>query len=585
MRTIVLVSTLVLAALVTAPDAALTQLPGTTEHTGPGDRYEGPAFAARSPSIAMNGMAATSHPIATQVALDILKEGGNAIDAAIAANAVIGFLEPTGNGIGGDLFVIYWSAEDRQLYGLNASGRSPMGLTREQLIAEMDTDATRIPLRSGLAVSVPGTVDGWWEMHRRHGRLAWERVLEPAVRYAEEGAPVPTYIANLWTRSENLADMPGFADVFLPEGRAPAVGEVFRNPALSNTLRIIARDGGRAYYEGDLAREFARFCREEGGCHITEEDLAAHRSEWVDPVPVSYRGYEFWQLPPNTQGVAGSVMLALLDGFDLEGMGHNSAEYLHHLIEAKKIAFEDVGRYYADPEFSGIDPLAFLDPERIARQRARIDPTRAADRFPPDDPRLNQPQTINLSVGDAEGNLVSLIQSNYTGFGSGLAIPQLGFGLQNRGGLFALDPEHPNVYEPGKRPFHTIIPGFVTKDGAPYMAFGVMGGDMQPQGHVQVFLNHVLFGMDAQVMGDAARFRHAGSTDARGDAEMTDGGCVQLESVIGDEVRRALEAKGHTLCRNQAVHYGGYQNVMIHPETGALWGGTETRTDGVAAGW
>jgi gamma-glutamyltranspeptidase / glutathione hydrolase len=579
------VTTIALMTLSAVPSLAQAPADPLLRDTGGGDRYFGHGFAARSPSLARNGMAATSHPLATQVAVDVLRAGGNAIDAAIAANAAIGVLEPTGNGLGGDLFAILWSARDGRLYGLNASGRAPLGLTLEQLRAELG-EAEEIPLLGPLPVTVPGAVDGWWEMHRRFGSRPWAELLEPAAHYAEEGAPVPPYIAGLWDRAPRLADQPGFAATFLPDGRSPGVGEVFRNPDLARTLRQIAAGGRDVFYEGAIAATIDAFCRRVG-CYLRAEDLAAHRSEWVEPVSVDFRGFAVHQIPPNGQGLALLQMLRILEPFDLRAMGHNSADYLHHLIEAKKIAYEDRARYYADPDFAEIPVAALLSDAYTEHRRSLLDPGRARTQVDHGDPRAGRGGTIYLAVGDSAGNLVSLIQSNYAGFGSGLVPDGLGFGLQDRGAGFTLDADHPNAFAPGKRPFHTIIPGFVTRDGVPYMAFGVMGGDIQPQGQLQVLLNHVLFGMDVQAAGDAARWRHQGSTEPSWPAgrRMTGGGCISLESGVPTPVREELRARGHETCDEAWTHFGGYQAVMRDPATGVFWGGTESRVDGQAAGW
>jgi gamma-glutamyltranspeptidase / glutathione hydrolase len=587
MRTAIL-RALAIAALMTlsaVPAIGQQSVDPLLRETGGGNRYFGPPFAARSAAIAPHAMAATSHPIATQVALEILREGGNAIDAAIAANAVIGFLEPTGNGIGGDLFALVWSARLGTLQGLNASGRSPRGLTLEQLRQELP-GAEEIPLLGPLPVTVPGAVDGWWELHQRFGSLPWTEVLAPAIRYAREGAPVPTYIAGLWTRATRLADQPGFAETFLPGGRAPQVGEVFRNPNLASTLEQIATGGRDAFYQGEIARSIDTFCRRVG-CYLRYEDLAAHRSEWVEPIGVDFHGYRVWQIPPNGQGLALLQMLRLLEPYDLRAMGHNSAEYLHHLIEAKKVAYEDRARFYADPDFAQVPVQELLSDAYTAERRGLLDPNRASTELAAGDPRAGRGGTIYLAVADSAGNMVSLIQSNYAGFGSGLVPDGLGFGLQDRGAGFTLEPGHPNVYEPGKRPFHTIIPGFVTRDGQPYLAFGVMGGDIQPQGQLQVFLNHLLFGMDIQAAGDAARWRHQGSTEPSWPAtrRMTDGGCVSLESGVPEPVREALRARGHRFCDDQWTHYGGYQAVLWDAQNRVYWGATESRVDGQAAGF
>ncbi len=566
------------------PRPASAQEPDPTGVTGPGDRYFPPAFQARSASIAPRAMAATSHPLATQVALEVLRDGGNAMDAAIAANAVIGFLEPTGNGIGGDLFALVWNEEEKRLHGLNASGRAPAGTTLDEVRAAVEGEV--IPTSSPHSITVPGAVSGWFALHERFGTLPMTRLLSPAVEYAREGAPVPHYIATLWSRSEGLASQPGFEGTFLPEGRAPEQGEVFRNPDLANTLERIAEEGRQGFYEGEIARTVDAFCRRTG-CPLRHEDLAAHEADWVEPVGVDFRGHTVWELPPNSQGIAALQMLRLLEPFDLEAMGHNSAAYLHHLIEAKKIAFEDRGRMYADPDFQDVPVEALVSEEYADRRRELLDPERASTELDPGDPRAGRGATIYLAVADEDGNMVSLIQSNYAGFGTGYVPDGLGFSLQNRGAGFSLDPEHPNVYAPGKRPFHTIIPGFVTRDGERYMAFGVMGGSMQPQGHVQVLLNHLVFGLDVQAAGDAARFRHQGSTDPSWPLgrRMTDGGCVALESGIGEEAREGLWMRGHRLCRSGWTHYGGYQAVRWDAGNGVWWGGTESRVDGMAAGY
>ncbi|MFN3597527.1 MAG: gamma-glutamyltransferase family protein [Rubricoccaceae bacterium] len=569
-----------------AQDAARTA-PPPAEASGPGDRYFPPRQAMRSATVAPNAMAATSHPLATQVALEVLREGGSAVDAAIAANAVIGFLEPTGNGIGGDLFALVWDPRadggQGRLFGLNASGRAPRGVPLEAVRAAHPEG--EIPFLSGHSVTVPGAVDGWYALHGRFGRLPMPRLLAPAIGYAEDGAPVPSYIAALWARAPRLARQPGFADVFLPGGRAPREGERFRNPALARTLRRVAEGGSDAFYRGEIAREIEAFCAE-AGCYLTAEDLAAHTHDWVEPLGVTVEGYTLWQLPPNGQGLATLQLLGLAAGFDLRAMGHNSADYLHHLIEAKKVVYEDRARFYADPAFMDVDPAALIAPEYLAARRALIDPARASDAFEPGDVRAGRGGTITLAVGDADGMMISLIQSNYAGFGSGFTPPALGFSFQNRGAGFALEPGHPNAYAPGKRPFHTIIPGFVTREGRPYMAYGVMGGDVQPQGQVQVFLNHVLFGMDIQAAGDVARWRHAGSTEPSSPGRrMTDGGCVSLESGIPASVREALAARGHRLCEEAFTHFGGYQAVRWDAENRVYWGATESRVDGSAAGF
>lgn len=544
------------------------------------DRITGKPFATRSEVIARHGIAATSQPLATQVALDILKEGGSAVDAAIAANAVLGLMEPTGCGIGGDLFAIVWDAEGSKLHGLNASGRSPQSLTLDYF---KQNNMTRIPPRGPLPVTVPGCVDGWFELHEKFGRLPIKKVLAPAIRYADEGFPVSELIAYYWERGGNvLKDYPNFASVFLPHGKAPKKGDIFSNPQLASTYRILAEEGRDSFYRGELASTMASFCKQHG-CFLTKKDFEDHRSEWVKPLSLSYRGYDVWELPPNGQGMAALQMLAILEGIDLGKMEHNSAEYLHHLVEAKKLAFEDRAQYYADPAKSKVPVEQLLSPSYTNARRRLIDPAKAATDVAHGDPRLQHGDTIFLTVADDKRNMVSLIQSNYRGFGSGLVPDGLGFCFQDRGELFALDPDHPNVYEPGKRPFHTIIPGFVTRDGKPWLSFGVMGGDMQPQGHVQVLCNMIDFGMNVQAAGDAARFRHAGSSTPTGEPNKGSGR-LYLESGVDAEARKQLSSMGHDV-QSARGGYGGYQAIRYDAERDVYFGASESRKDGHAAGY
>ena len=542
------------------------------------DRVTGRSFASRSEVIAQHGMAATSHPLATQAALDILKQGGNAIDAAITANAMLGLMEPTGCGIGGDLFAIIWDAESQKLYGLNASGRSPASLTREYFLEQ---GYTYIPSSGALSVSVPGTVDGWFEMHQRFGKLSMEEILQPAIFYAREGFPVTELIAYYLNRSvARLGHFPNFRETYMPQGRMPAKGEIFRNPYLANTYQQIATHGRDAFYRGPMAATMAAYVQENGG-FLTVEDLAAHQSTWIEPVSTSYRGYQVWQLPPNGQGIATLQILNILEGFDIASMGLYSSEYIHLFTEAKKLAFEDRAWYYADMDFSPV-PVNRLISKEYARERSQlIDPERAARRI--DAGLQTSPNTIYLTVADQHGNMVSLIQSNYRGMGSGMTPPQLGFVLQNRGEGFTLQPDRFNTYEPGKRPFHTIIPGFITKDGQPWVSFGVMGGDMQPQGHAQIVVNLIDFGMNLQEAGDAPRIYHTGSSEPTGQ-QMEDGGILMLESGFPYETIRELMEKGHRI--QWAVGpYGGYQAIMWDPVNKVFYGASESRKDGQAAGY
>jgi gamma-glutamyltranspeptidase/glutathione hydrolase len=542
------------------------------------DRLTGKPFASRSEVIARHGMACTSQPLATQVALDILKAGGNAIDAAIAANAVLGLVEPTGNGIGGDLFAIVWDARTSGLYGLNASGRSPRSLTLDYFI---EKGYEKIPSYGPLPVSVPGCVDGWFELNRRFGTMEMKTILQPAIDYAREGFPVTELIAYYWeSGARALKQYPNVADVYMPGGKAPAKGEIFRNPNLAATLEKIAVGGRDAFYKGEIARIIDRFMKEQDG-FLSYEDLAAHTSEWVEPVSTNYRGYDVWELPPNGQGIAALQILNILEGYDISAMGFGSADYIHYFVEAKKLAFEDRARYYADPDFCEIPVDQLISKEYAAARRELIQPERASRHL--DAGELEQGNTIYMTVADKEGNMVSLIQSNYRGLGSGMCPPGLGFILQDRGELFTLEEGHNNVYEPGKRPFHTIIPAFITKDGKPWMSFGVMGGSMQPQGHAQIVVNMIDFGMNLQEAGDAPRIRHDGSSQPTGE-KMTDGGVVNLESGIPYEAIRELVRRGHTVDYSLGG-YGGYQAILWDEEKGVYFGASESRKDGQAAGY
>ncbi len=542
------------------------------------DRLTGRSFATRSEVIARHAMAATSQPLATQVALEIMRQGGNAIDAAIAANACLGLMEPTSCGIGGDLFAIVWDAKSRKLYGLNASGRSPRSLTLEEF---QRRGLKHIPPVGPLPVTVPGCVDGWFELHRRFGKLPMEQVLAPAIRYAREGFPVSEVIARSWSGGARLRRFPGFEATFLPGGEAPRKGQLFRNPMLADTLQQIARQGRDYFYKGDVARTIDRFMREHGG-FLSYDDLASHRSEWVEPVSTTYRGYRLWELPPNGQGIAALQILNILEGFDLPSAGFGSAEHLHWFIEAKKLAFEDRARFYADPAVEQIPVARLISKEYAAERRKRIR-SRAARVYPPGDPGPEEGDTIYLTTADSQRNMVSLIQSNYRGFGSGMCPPGLGFCLQDRGELFDLEPGRKNSYAPGKRPFHTIIPAFVTKDGKPFLSFGVMGGATQPQGHAQIMMNIVDFGMNFQEAGDAPRVVHSGSSQPTGE-RMSDGGRVHLESGFAWETIRALLRRGHRIDYALGV-YGGYQGIGYDAENDVYYGASESRKDGQAAGF
>lgn len=535
----------------------------------------------RSVVMARRGMVATSQPLAVQAGLRVLQQGGTAADAAIAANAVIGVTEPMSCGIGGDLFVLYWDAKTRTLHGLNASGRSPLNLSREKF-ASLGVD--EIPVHGPLSWSVPGCVDGWEELRVKFGTRPLAELLAPAIEYAEEGFPVSEVIAKGWQASVGaLREWPDSAATYLVDGRAPATGEVFRNPRLAATYRAIAAGGRDAFYKGEIARKIVAFSEQNGG-HFALEDFARHRSDWVQPVSTSYRGHEVWQLPPNGQGLAVLEMLNILEAYDLKKMGPHSADYLHLLLEAKKLAFADRARFYSDPEFADLPIAELISKEYAGRQRKRIDPDAAATQVLSGDPKISQGDTIYLTVVDAERNCCSFIQSLYHGFGSQVVAGDTGFALQNRGNLFALDDNHLNRFEPGKRPFHTIIPAFVTREGEPWLCFGVMGGDMQPQGQVQMLVNLIDFGMNVQEAGDMGRVSHVGSQTPTGQPMDEGGGTVQLEAGIPEATREALQRKGHKTVRSVGG-FGGYQAILIDPRTGVLHGGTDPRKDGCAAGY
>jgi len=542
------------------------------------DRITGHDFATRSEVIAQNGMACTSQPLATQVALDVLKKGGNAIDAAIAANAVLGLVEPTGSGIGGDLFAIIWSADKEKLFGLNASGRSPRTLKLEYFT---ENGYEKIPPYGPLPVSVPGCVDGWFEMHDLFGTIPMAELLQPAIDYAKNGFPVTELIAwYMKSGTANLKRFPNVAEVFMPNGKSPEKGEVFRNPALANTLEKIAKGGRNEFYRGSIARTISDFMKEQGG-FLTSDDLSRHHSEWVEPISTNYRGYDVWELPPNGQGTAALQILNILEGYNIKEMGFGSAEYIHHFVEAKKLAFEDRAKYYADPSFVDIPIDELISKEYAKERRKLINPDRASRSYSPGD--LEKGNTIYLTVADKFGNMVSLIQSNYQGMGSGMCPPGLGFILQDRGELFSLSEGHNNAYAPGKRPFHTIIPAFITRDGKPWISFGVMGGSMQPQGHAQIVINLIDFGMNLQEAGDAPRMRHGGSSQPTGEL-MTDGGALYLESGIRWEEIQKLLTMGHKVQWNLGS-YGGYQAIMWDSNKGVYFGASESRKDGQAAGY
>ena len=532
--------------------------------------YSRPArspHSSRSEVIAPTGMVAASQPLAAQVGLDILKAGGNAIDAAVAVNAMLGLVEPNMNGAGGDLFAIVWDASTEQLYGLNATGRAPYEINR-QVFARQGLD--RVPGGGPLTWTVPGAVDGWDQLLERFGTMDFADVLAPAIRYARQGFPVSEIIQRQWVASESsLARWPDSAKTYLPNGRAPGVGEVFRNPGLANTYEAIAEGGRDAFYRGSIARRVVAFSEANGG-YFTMRDFEDHTSSWVDPVTTNYRGYDVWEMPPNSSGIIALMMLNIMEGYDIASMGHNTAETLHVITEAKKLSFADRDTFVADADANRLPVNELISKAYAAARRALIDPARALSDVSAGDPS-EYSETVYLTVVDKDRNAVSLIESIFSNFGSGVVPGDLGFALQNRGTGFSLVDGHLNSLEPHKRSLHTNMPGFVTKDGRPLMPFGVMGGNMQPQGHVQVLSNIIDHGMTLQEAGDAARLRHQRS--------------VFVEPGISDDVIAELERLGHDVRRAGGGGMGGYQAIMIHPETGMLHGGTDPRKDGQAIGY
>jgi gamma-glutamyltranspeptidase/glutathione hydrolase len=542
----------------------------------------GEEFRTRSPVIARHGIVATSQPLAAQAGLEMLKAGGNAVDAAIATNAMLGLVEPASCGIGGDLFAIVWDAKTKKLYGLNASGRSPYAHTRELF---KDKGLKEIPITGPLSWSVPGAVSGWEQLRKRFGTKSKQELLWPAIKYAEEGFAVTPVIASEWRGAQKgLSRWPNSARTYLIDGNPPRAGQVFTNPRLAQSYRLIVEGGEDAFYRGPIAQQIVDWSEKNGGL-ITMKDFADHKADWVEPVSTNYRGYDVWELPPNGQGVAALQMLNLLEQHDVRKMGFGSADHLHLFLEAKKLAFADRARHYFDPDF-GKPPVERLISKEYARERGKlIDMKHAAKQVAHGDLEvaLRSADTIYLTVVDKDRNCCSLIQSNYFGFGSMVVPGEVGFAMQNRGTLFALDDKHPNRLEPHKRPFHTIIPAFVTKDGKPWLCFGVMGGDMQPQGHVQVLVNMIDFGMNAQLAGDVPRLRHDGSATPTGQPHAADGGTVFAERGISDEVVEELKRRGHVIERGSAG--GGYQGILIDWENNVLIGASEPRKDGQAVGY
>jgi gamma-glutamyltranspeptidase/glutathione hydrolase len=542
------------------------------------DRITGEIFSSRSEVIAKNGMVATSHPLASQVGIDILKKGGNAIDAAIAANAALGLMEPTGNGIGGDLFAIVWIENEKKLYGLNASGRSPENLTLEYF---KENNFKSIPPYGPLPVSVPGCVDGWFELHDKFGKIKMNEILDPTIKYAEKGFPVTELVSYyMKNASKNFEDYPNFQETYFINNSTPLKGQIFKNPDLAKSLKIILENGRKGFYEGVIAKTISDFIQEQGG-FLSYEDLKNHKSEWIKPVSTNYRGYDVWELPPNGQGIAALQILNLLEGYDIRSMGFGSADYIHHFVEAKKIAFADRAKYYADPDFNDIPVDFLISKEYSNNRRKEINSEKSASNVLPGN--IENGDTIYLTTADSEGNMVSLIQSNYRGMGSGMIPTGLGFMLQDRAELFSLDDNHFNVYKPNKRPFHTIIPAFITKDDNPFVSFGLMGGAMQPQGHAQIVINLIDFEMNLQEAGDAPRIRHQSQEQPTG-GKMVDGGELALENGINYKEIRELMKRGHKIIYDLGS-FGGYQAIMIDYLNKIYYGASESRKDGNAIGY
>jgi len=544
------------------------------------DRVTGESFATRSVVYAQNGMVATSHPLATQIGLDILKNGGNAIDAAIAANATLGLMEPTGCGIGGDLFAIVWDGKTKKLYGLNASGRSPKNLSIDYF---EKMGMTKIPSHGPLPVSVPGAVDGWFELHKKFGSKPMTQILAPAIDYAKNGFPLTELIAWYMSRSVPFFESKGFPNIydtykFQNGGKLPKEGEIYKNKYLANTYEKIAKEGRDIFYKGEIAKTIGKFIKEQGG-FLSAKDFASHKSEWVEPVSINYRGYDVWELPPNGQGIAALQILKMLEGYDFSNIEFGSAEHLHLFTEAKKLAFEDRAKYYADMDFVKV-PVDKLLTEEYANERRKLIGKRAGKYSAGE---ISSGETIYMTVADSQGTMVSLIQSNYRGMGSGMAAPKLGFMLQDRGELFSLTRGQANSFEPGKRPFHTIIPAFVTKDGKPFLSFGVMGGDFQPMGHTQIIMNMIDFKMNLQEAGDAPRWDHTGGATPTGNKTINTG-MIRVESGIPYTTVRGLMDRGHKVGFARGI-YGGYQAILWDDVNKVYHGASESRKDGQAAGY
>jgi gamma-glutamyltranspeptidase/glutathione hydrolase len=576
---------------VTTADADVAGISG-------GERYSGVPWASRSPVLGQNGMAVSEQPLASLVAVEILKKGGSAVDAAIAANAILGLMEPVANGIGGDCFAIVWDPTTRKLYGYNGTGPAPMGRSLSKMRSDVRHLYTRIglpykdhiPPLGSLSVTVPGAVDSWSALHERFGRLPLAEDLAPAIGYAEKGFAVTELVAAYWKGNmtvfeKNLAMIEEFDNArrtYLINGHVPRHGEIFRNPDLARTLRLIADHGRDAFYKGPIAHTIDAYFKRIGG-DLRYEDLANFQGEWIEPQSVNYRGYDVFELPPNGQGFAVLEMLQILKAYDLKKMGAGSADAITAMLEAKRLAYEDLAKYYADPRFSKIPMKGLLSDTYAKKRRELINLSRANSEIGPGNPWLYEGDTTNFAVADKSGMMVSMIQSNYRGMGSGLVADELGFMFQDRGELFSLNESDANVYAPGKRPFHTIIPGFVTKDGKPWLAFSVMGGDMQAQGHVQVLVNMIDFDMNIQQAGDAARWRHYGGSEPTGEPGQGVG-TVEMEPGFLPQVKEELVRRGYNITFGTGS-FGGYEAILFDEQNSVYWGASEMRKDGAAIGY
>ncbi|KAB7706521.1 gamma-glutamyltransferase [Bacillus aerolatus] len=530
------------------------------------DRPAGNPTLTRSVVHAPNGMAASSQPLASMTGLQILQQGGNAFDAAIAAAAVLTVVEPMQTGLGGDMFALIYNQKNKRVEALNGSGRAPFKSSRDYYLSQ---GYTKVPETGILSITTPGTVDGWAEVLEKHGTMTFAEVLQPAIEYAEKGFPVSEIIAAQWRRAEPLLKQNKEAsEYYLIEGRAPREGEIFKNPKLADTLKAIAEGGRDAFYKGKIAREIAEYVEKQGG-FLSYEDLAAHSSTWVEAISTNYRGHDVYQLPPNGQGVATLSMLNILENFDFKNVEHNSSEYIHLLTEVKKFAYADRDCFIADPDFAPVPVEKMLCKQYALSRSQQIDRLHPMTNESPGFELVGD--TVYLSVVDKDRNVISFINSLFTPFGSGVVAGETGVFLQNRAVGFSLEESHLNTLEPGKRTLHTIIPALVMKDEKPYFSFGVMGGDMQPQGQVQVLLNHLEYGMNVQEAGESPRFRHS----ANG---------LALESEISSKTRLELMEKGHVVTSG-LDYFGGYQGILIDPKTNMLQGGSDPRKDGCAIGY